>query len=118
MFLAYCYWTSLEALPIFLNEREIFQREFSRGAYRGISYALASTFVYFPFLFAIAITFTSISYWLVGFPNDVNIYFFQVLMSFVALIVGHSFSTMISVLTPDPMTGLHTSYIIHIIYLY
>lgn len=39
---AFFYYTSLEALPIFLAEREIFQREYSRGAYRASSYTIAT----------------------------------------------------------------------------
>lgn len=67
--IAFFYYTSLEALPIFLAEREIFQREFSRGAYRALSYVLAATVVTFPFMLVLALVYSCITYWLVGLPN-------------------------------------------------
>lgn len=45
--IAFFFYTSLEALPIFLQEREIFQREYSRGAYRAISYTVATQVLHF-----------------------------------------------------------------------
>lgn len=36
-------FTSIEALPIFLEERQIYIRETSRGAYRTSSYVIAGT---------------------------------------------------------------------------
>lgn len=65
----FCY-TSLESLPIFLAEREIFQREYSRGAYRAISYVTAVTLVYIPFLLVLTVVFCVISYYLVLLPNN------------------------------------------------
>jgi len=62
---AFFYYTSLEALPIFLQEREIFQREYSRGAYRAISYTVSSTIVSWPFMLFVAAWFSCITYWLV-----------------------------------------------------
>lgn len=103
--LAFYYWTSLEALPIFLAEREIFQREFSRGAYRAAAYTISSSVVYFPFLFALGLVYTAISWWLVGLPNQASAFFFQVLVVWIVTVAGHTFSTMISVLVPDPMAG-------------
>lgn len=105
--LAFYYWTSLEALPIFLAEREIFQREYSRGAYRAAAYTVSSSIVYFPFLFTLGLVYTAISWWLVGLPNQASIFFFQVLIVWLVTIAGHTFSTMISVLVPNPMAGMH-----------
>jgi ATP-binding cassette subfamily G (WHITE) protein 2 len=103
--MAFFYYTSLEALPIFLAEREIFQREFSRGAYRAFSYTISSAVVYFPFLFAIGLVYTSISWWLVGLPNQASAFFFEVFTVFIVLVTGHNFSTAVSVVAPNPMTG-------------
>jgi hypothetical protein len=103
--LAFFYWTSLEALPIFLQEREIFQREFSSGAYRGISYTISQILVSLPFMLAIAVFFTGISWWLVGLPSNAGIFFFQILCVFIVLVAGNTFATMMSTLVPDPMAG-------------
>jgi ATP-binding cassette subfamily G (WHITE) protein 2 len=88
-----------------LAEREIFQREFSRGAYRAAAYTVSSSVVYFPFLFTLGLVYTAISWWLVGLPNQAAIFFFQVLIVWLVTVAGHTFSTMISVLVPNPMAG-------------
>lgn len=103
--IAFFYYTSLEALPIFLAEREIFQREYSRGAYRAISYVIATTLVNFPFMLVLSFLYSFITYWLVGLPNIAGVFFFNVLCVFTVLITGNSFATMFSVLVPDPMVG-------------
>jgi ATP-binding cassette subfamily G (WHITE) protein 2 len=59
---AFYYYTSLEALPIFLAEREIFQREFSRGAYRAASYTLAQTLTFFPPYLIVASVYTIVTW--------------------------------------------------------
>lgn len=54
---AFFLWTSLEALPIFFNEREIFQREYSSGAYRASAYTISSTIVFWPYLLIISVVY-------------------------------------------------------------
>eukprot|EP01035_Chromulina_nebulosa_P019573 gene19573-25474_t len=103
--LAFYYWTSLEALPIFLAERETFQREYSSGAYRASAYTIASSIVYWPFYLTCAVFYCCITWWLVGLPNKATLFFFHVLLTFTVLICGSSFATMFSVLVPDPMAG-------------
>lgn len=44
-----------EALPIFLQEREIVMKETSCGSYRVSSYAIANILVYLPFLLTLAV---------------------------------------------------------------
>lgn len=103
--LAYFFWQSLEALPIFFEEREIFQREFSGGSYRALSYTIASSIVYFPFLLILSVVYTMISWWLISLPDESSRFLFQVLIIFIVLIAGSSFATMLSVIVPDAMTG-------------
>jgi ABC-type multidrug transport system permease subunit len=102
---AFFFYTSLDALPIFLAEREIFQREYSRGAYRGLSYVLASQLVALPFLLFIAFLFCAITWWLVGLENDAGRWFFQVLVLFTVLVTGGAFASMISTIVTHPITG-------------
>ncbi|XP_056696633.1 ABC transporter G family member 5 isoform X2 [Spinacia oleracea] len=47
-----------EALPIFLQEKEILMKETSSGSYRVSSYVIANAVVYLPFLLILAILFT------------------------------------------------------------
>ncbi|MBA0600877.1 hypothetical protein Gorai_004071, partial [Gossypium raimondii] len=53
-----------EALPIFLQEREILMKETSSGSYRVSSYAIANGLVYLPFLLILAVLFSTPLYWL------------------------------------------------------
>lgn len=103
--IAFYYYTSLEALPIFLGEREIFQREYSRGAYRASSYAISTLIVQLPFLLTISVIFNCVTWWLVGLPNLAETFFFNVLCMFTVIVAGHTFATMMSVLVPNPMAG-------------
>ena len=64
--LAFFFFTCTEALPIFLTERQIFIQETSRGAYRTLSYVLASTVVFVPFLLLLAVIFSCVAYFMVG----------------------------------------------------
>ncbi|CBI21607.3 unnamed protein product, partial [Vitis vinifera] len=54
-----------EALPIFLQERDILMKETSSGSYRVSSYAIANGLVYLPFLLILAILFSLPLYLLV-----------------------------------------------------
>ena len=103
--IAFFYYTSLEALPIFLAEREIFQREYSRGAYRAISYTVATQLVTLPFNLLLATIFSSITWWLVGLENAPGPFFFHILCIFSVLVAGQTFATMMSVIVPNPMAG-------------
>uniref|UniRef100_A0A6S9KQH8 ABC transporter domain-containing protein n=1 Tax=Heterosigma akashiwo TaxID=2829 RepID=A0A6S9KQH8_HETAK len=103
--LAFYLFTSMEAMPIFLNERDIFTRENSRGAYRSISYVLAGTLVFIPVTFILGLVFTSVSWFMVGLPNDANLFFFQVLTLLVTCFLGNCFCTLISGIVPDALTG-------------
>jgi len=102
---AFYYYTSLEALPIFLAEREIFQREYSRGAYRAGSYTLAQSVTFFPAYAAVSVLFTCITWWLVGLPQIAGVFFFQILTVFTIMCAGNAFATLISTIVPSPMVG-------------
>lgn len=86
-------------------EREIFQREYSSGAYRAGAFTISALLVTLPFMFAISMVYSCITWWLVGLPNIGSIFFFNVLTVFVVLIAGNTFSTMMSTLAPNPMLG-------------
>lgn len=103
--LAFYYWTSLEALPIFIQEREIFQREYSRGAYRASSFALATFLVYIPFYIIIAAVYSVITFFLVGLPASAGQFFYHAFCIFTVVVTGSTFATMISTLVPNPMIG-------------
>lgn len=105
MTIAMFMWNSLEALPIFYDQREIFRREYSSGGYRAISFSIAIYLVQFPFLIVLTLVYVSLSYWLIGMPTLASTFFFHLFTNFTIMAAAHAFSTMLSVLMPSPMTA-------------
>eukprot|EP00638_Chattonella_subsalsa_P009328 CAMPEP_0117741362 /NCGR_PEP_ID=MMETSP0947-20121206/4872_1 /TAXON_ID=44440 /ORGANISM="Chattonella subsalsa, Strain CCMP2191" /LENGTH=571 /DNA_ID=CAMNT_0005557613 /DNA_START=386 /DNA_END=2098 /DNA_ORIENTATION=+ len=103
--IVFFYFTSMEALPIFLNERCIFVREASRGAYRISSYALAGTITYFPFTLFFSVILTTVSWFLIGLPANGNVFMFQVFNLMSTCFNGNCFATLVSGIAPDAITG-------------
>eukprot|EP00903_Cladosiphon_okamuranus_P012160 g11407.t1 len=101
--LALFLFTSLEALPIFMEERSIYTREHSRGAYRVLSYSLTNFLIYLPVCIALAVVFTAISYFMIDLPPGG--FGFQILAMFMVLLQGNAFATFVSAMAPDPLTG-------------
>ncbi|KAL4375988.1 hypothetical protein GQ457_02G017740 [Hibiscus cannabinus] len=94
-----------EALPIFLQEREILMKETSCGSYRVSSYAIANGLVYLPFLLILAILFSTPLYWLVGLnPNFVAFIQFLLLI-WLILYTANSVVVCFSALVPNFIVG-------------
>lgn len=103
--LALLIFTSVEAMGIFLEERQIFIRETSRGAYRAATYVISGAIVIIPFLMILAIVFSTISYWLVGLVAEPGPFFFFTLTVFLVLLVANSFVSFVSGLVPNFTVG-------------
>eukprot|EP00271_Cylindrocystis_brebissonii_P015736 TRINITY_DN38726_c0_g1_i1.p1 TRINITY_DN38726_c0_g1~~TRINITY_DN38726_c0_g1_i1.p1 ORF type:complete len:608 (+),score=94.63 TRINITY_DN38726_c0_g1_i1:275-2098(+) len=103
--LALLIFTSTEALPIFLDERQIFIRETSRGAYRGSSYVVSGAVVFLPFLFILALIFSCISYFMVGLIHDTTAFFMFVCTLFLTLCVANSYVTFFGGFVPNFILG-------------
>jgi ABC-type multidrug transport system ATPase subunit len=102
---AFFIFTSLEALPIFLQERSIVTRESSRGAYRPSTYTLASAVVVIPFFFIMSLVFSSISFFMVGVSLDAGDFFLWVLTIASVLLVGNAIAVFVSGVAPDALIG-------------
>lgn len=103
--LALFIFTSTEALPVFLNERQIFIRETSRGAYRVSAYVMAQALVILPFMFCLAVLFASISYFMVGLVKEAGAFFFFILILFLTLAVANAFVAFVASFVPDMTAG-------------
>jgi ATP-binding cassette subfamily G (WHITE) protein 2 len=103
--LAFLIFTSTEALPVFLNERQIFIRETSRGAYRASSYAVSQSIVILPFLFVLAAVYSLITYFAIGLVTNVGAYFFFVLILFLTLAVSNALVSFVATIVPDFSAG-------------
>ncbi|PON81545.1 ABC transporter-like [Trema orientale] len=94
-----------EALPIFLQEREILMKETSCGSYRVSSYAIANGLVYLPFLLILAVLFTVPLYWLVGLNHNFMAFFHFLLLIWLILYTANSVVVCFSALVPNFIVG-------------
>lgn len=106
--LAFIVFTAIDALPVFLKERQVFIRETSRGAYRTSSYVLAKPVVSLPFLLLLAFIYTGSSYFLVGMVKEVDVIFMYILMLFLTFCVADAFVAFVASLVPDMAAGQPT----------
>ncbi|KAE8706860.1 ABC transporter G family member 5 [Hibiscus syriacus] len=94
-----------EALPIFLQEREILMKETSCGSYRVSSYALANGLVYLPFLLILTILFSTPLYWLVGLNPNFTAFIHFLLLIWLILYTANSVVVCFSALVPNFIVG-------------
>ncbi|XP_023512349.1 ABC transporter G family member 5 [Cucurbita pepo subsp. pepo] len=97
--------TSIEALPIFLQEREILMKETSSRSYRVSSYAIANGLVYIPFLLILAILFSIPLYWLVGLNRNVMAFIHFMVLIWLILYTANSVVVCFSALVPNFIVG-------------
>ncbi|OIW06814.1 hypothetical protein TanjilG_03709 [Lupinus angustifolius] len=96
------YYTTADALPVFLQERYIFMRETAYNAYRRSSYLVSHALVALPALVFLSLAFAAITFWAVGLDGGFLFYFLVILASFWA---GNSFVTFLSGVVPHVMLG-------------
>ncbi|OMO57206.1 ABC transporter-like protein [Corchorus capsularis] len=94
-----------EALPIFLQEREILMKETSSGSYRVSSYAIANGLVYLPFLLILALLFSIPLYWLVGLNPSFMAFIHFLLLIWLILYTANSVVVCFSALVPNFIVG-------------
>ncbi|XP_052196300.1 ABC transporter G family member 5 [Diospyros lotus] len=97
--------STTEALPIFLQDREILMKETSCGSYRVSSYAMANGLVYLPFLLILALLFTIPLYWLVGLNQSFMAFFHFLLLIWLILYTANSVVVCFSALVPNFIVG-------------
>lgn len=94
-----------EALPIFLQERDILMKETSSGSYRVSSYAIANGLVYLPFLLILAILFSLPLYLLVGLNPNFMAFMHFLLLIWLILYTANSVVVCFSALVPNFIVG-------------
>ncbi|CAL4948728.1 unnamed protein product [Urochloa decumbens] len=103
--LTYLLSSTTEALPVFLHERRILERETSRGAYRVSSYVASNAAVFLPFLLAAAILYAAPVYWLVGLAREPDAFAYFALVVWLAMLTANSFVACLSALAPNYIVG-------------
>lgn len=94
-----------EALPIFLQEREILMKETSSGSYRVSSYVIANGLVFLPFLFILALLFSVPVYWLAGLRPTFPAFMYFLLLIWLILYTANSVVVCLSALAPNFIIG-------------
>ncbi|XP_050236124.1 ABC transporter G family member 23 [Mercurialis annua] len=97
--------STVEALPIYLQERKILMKESSRGAYKISSYMIANTIIFIPFLFAVAILFSVPVYWLVGLNPSISAFIFFNFIVWLIILMASSLVLFLSAISPDFISG-------------
>uniref|UniRef100_A0A7N0TSY3 ABC transporter domain-containing protein n=1 Tax=Kalanchoe fedtschenkoi TaxID=63787 RepID=A0A7N0TSY3_KALFE len=103
--LTYLLTCTTEALPVFLQEKEILMKETSCGSYRVSSYAIANGLVYLPFLLILAVLFSTPVYWLVGLNPSFTAFVHFVLLIWLIFYTANSVVVCFSALVPNFIVG-------------
>ncbi|XP_020235302.1 ABC transporter G family member 6 [Cajanus cajan] len=96
------FYTTADALPVFLQERYIFMRETAYNAYRRLSYLVSHALVALPSLAFLSLAFAATTFWAVGLDGS---FFFYFLIIFASFWAGNSFVTFLSGVVPHVMLG-------------
>lgn len=94
-----------EALPIFLQEREILMKETSSGTYHISSYVIANALVFLPFLLILSVLFSVPLYWIVGLHPSLDSFLFFILLIWLILYTANSVVVCITALVPNFVVG-------------
>ncbi|GAB4835283.1 ABC transporter G member 23 [Ancistrocladus abbreviatus] len=97
--------STVEALPIYLQERRVIMKEASRGAYKVSSYMIANTIIFTPFLLIIALLFAIPVYWIVGLNPSVSAFVFFALVVWLIVLMASSLVLFLSAISPDFISG-------------
>ncbi|KAJ7976232.1 ABC transporter G family member [Quillaja saponaria] len=99
------FYTTADALPVFLQERYIFLRETNHNAYRRLSYIISHALVALPSLIFLSLAFSATTFWAVGLDGGFSGFLFYFLIIFASFWAGNSFVTFLSGVVPQVMLG-------------
>ncbi|GJP47578.1 hypothetical protein CLOM_g6761 [Closterium sp. NIES-68] len=90
------FFSSGDATPLFIQERNIFVRETTHNAYRPSTYLVASTLVYLPLHLLMALAITLEAWWCLSLTGGTAGLAFMVLVCFCCLFTGNAIATFVS----------------------
>ncbi|CAI5461225.1 unnamed protein product [Closterium sp. Yama58-4] len=95
------FYTSCDAVPIFIEECAIFTRESANNAYRASTYLVSSTLVYLPLHFLMAFLLTAVSWGSISLVGGAEGFFFMVVACFVMFFTANAIATCVSICVKD-----------------
>ncbi|XP_004497331.1 ABC transporter G family member 1-like [Cicer arietinum] len=99
------FYTTADALPVFIQERFIFMRETSHNAYRISSYLVSHAIVALPALVVLSFVFAAMTFWAVGLDGGFKGFMFYFFIMFASFWAGNSFVSFLSGVVPHVMLG-------------
>jgi hypothetical protein len=99
------FFTSADALPVFVRDRDIFLRETAHNAYRRSSYTLSNAIVCFPSIVLLSLAFAAITFFAVGLAGGGEGFIFFVLIVLACFWAGSGFVTFLSGVIPHVILG-------------
>ncbi|BBN16152.1 ATP-binding cassette, subfamily G (WHITE), member 2 [Marchantia polymorpha subsp. ruderalis] len=99
------YYTCVDTLPIFLQERYIFMRETAHDSYRISSYVFAIGLINIPFLLLLSFTFSIATFWSVGLTGGLDGFLFFLVVVWASFWAGNSFATFLSAVISNVIMG-------------
>jgi hypothetical protein len=97
---AFMSFMAVAYVPSFLEDRLTFIKERANGLYGAAPFVVANFIIGLPYLFLIAVIFSSIAYWLTGFQPTARAFFTWIMWLFLDLIAAESLVVLISSIFP------------------
>ncbi|KAL9114838.1 MAG: hypothetical protein Q9227_001081 [Pyrenula ochraceoflavens] len=97
---AFLSFMAVAYVPAFLEDRALYAKERANGLYGPTAFVVANFLIGVPYLFAIALLFSIVSYWLINFRPDPTAFFTYLLYLFLDLLAAESLVVLISSLLP------------------
>ncbi|GJP43760.1 hypothetical protein CLOM_g3178 [Closterium sp. NIES-68] len=103
------FYTSCDAVPIFIEECAIFTRESANNAYRPSTYLVSATLVYLPLHFLMALLLTAVSWGSISLAGGAEGFLFMVLACFVMFFTANAIATCVSICVKDVVLAYATA---------
>jgi ABC-type multidrug transport system permease subunit len=97
---------ALASIPAVLEDRSVFTRESGNGLYGVVSYMISNFLVSLPFIFILSLGFSAISYYLMGFQNDLAKFAIYVGYMFLTLMIAEAQVTLVAISVPIMVISL------------
>ncbi|KAK9764331.1 hypothetical protein K7432_008245 [Basidiobolus ranarum] len=98
--------TVMPLLPVFAEERAVFQREHGSGYYTLKSYYFSKNIVELPINLFIPVIFSTITYWMIGYQTDAGKFFIYMLVNVAMSLVGSAIGMFIASLFKEMQVAL------------
>ena len=97
---AFMSFMAVAYVPAFLEDRATFAKDRANGMYGALPFMIANFIIGLPYLFLIAVTFSTIAYWLTNFRPSGDAFLVWIMWVFLDLVAAESLVVFISGLFP------------------